>query len=231
MSRLYNALVDENRWKVYETDNKNYHSYKLFDKEKEEVYYLKSIIGFEQVLDDEFLVFRRDNYDEFAIDRIKLDKGEKIKLFSNSFSQFHFITDDRILFSHWGNTGPYRCGGIYSIKENTIIEEGKWLDRKAVDVIKDNNGDIKIYLEEDISSYGLNSPKVLFTVDPNTLQPNSLCYSELRDSYIKVNTKEDVNNIIAEDEYYTNIIEEELFNVRNKQLKNAKRRILIKENK
>lgn len=42
--------------------------------------------------------------------------------------------------------------------------------------------------------------KLLFTVDPNTLQPNSDCYSQLRDSYIKVSSKEDIESIRLEEQ-------------------------------
>ena len=55
MSRLYEAKVDEKRWKIIETDNENYHTYKLIDKEKEEIYFLRHIIGVEQITEDEFL--------------------------------------------------------------------------------------------------------------------------------------------------------------------------------
>ena len=40
MSRLYETKINEKRWKIVEIDNENYHSYKLIDKEKEEIYFL-----------------------------------------------------------------------------------------------------------------------------------------------------------------------------------------------
>lgn len=58
--------------KIVETDNEYYHSYKLIDKEKEEIYYLNHIIGVEQVTEDEFLIYKRANRDEFEIVRYRL---------------------------------------------------------------------------------------------------------------------------------------------------------------
>ena len=94
MSRLYETKINEKRWKIVEIDNENYHSYKLIDKEKEEIYFLNHIIGVEQVADDEFLVYRRANYDEFEIVRYKLQQSKFIKVFEKKFSQFEFISDD-----------------------------------------------------------------------------------------------------------------------------------------
>mgnify|MGYP003571575913 CR=1 FL=1 len=59
MCRLYEVKVDEKRWKIVEIDNEIYHTYKIIDKEKEEIYFFKHIIGVEQVNEDEFLFYNR----------------------------------------------------------------------------------------------------------------------------------------------------------------------------
>lgn len=231
MSRLYEVKVDKKRWKIVETDNENYHTYKLIEKEKEEIYFLRHIIGVEQVTDDEFLVYRRVNYDDFEIARYKLQNSTINQLFAKKFSQFYFISDDRIMFTYWGNTGPYRCGGIYSIKDNKILEEAKWLDGAAIDLYKDdeNPDEIKLYVEEALPSYKLGNPKLLFTVDPETLQPNSDCYSQLRDSFIKTNSKEDIENIKSEEQKNIRIIEEQMYQQEREQLQKAKEKVLVKK--
>ena len=228
MNRLYDARIDEKRWKIDLTDNEYYNSYKLIDKEKEEIYFFNRIIGLEQVAEDEFLVYRRANYDDFEIVRYKLQNSKFYQLFSKKFSQFHFISDDRILFTYWGNKGPYRCGGIYSIKENKILEESKWLNGVAIGIFESdsNQNEIKIYVEEEFSSYKLRNPKLLFTVDPNTLQPNSDCYSQLSDSYIKVSSKEDIESIRVEEQKNLKIIEEQMYQKEREQLEKAKTKIL-----
>lgn len=233
MSRLYDAKVDENQWKVVKINNgdDSYDSYKLVDKKNEEIYYFRYIIGLEQVSDDEFLIFKRANYDGFKIARYKLQKSKYIELFSERLSQFYFISDDRIMFTYWGNTGPYRCGGIYSIKDNSMLEEANWLKGTAIDIyINDENPDeIKLYVEKEIYSYRLKNQKLIFTVDPNTLLPNSDCYSQLRDSFIKVSSKEDIDKIESADKKYINIIEEQIEKMEKEQLQKAKEKVLVRK--
>lgn len=228
MSRLYDVNIDEKRWKITELDDKNYHTYKLVDKEMEEVYYLNHIIGVEQVNDDEFLIYRRASYDDFQICRYKLQDSKFIKLFEKEFSKFEFITDDRILFSYWGNTGPYRNGGIYSIKDNDYVEDGKWLDMAVVEIHEDENDNIVLYVEDSITSHRLDNPKLLYTVDPHNLEPNFNCYSELRNRFIEVGSKEDIINIKNEDKKYVRQIEDILFQQKRNQLKEIKGKILTR---
>ena len=233
MSRLYDAKVDEKRWKVVKIDNgkDNYDSYKLVDKKNEEIYYFRYIIGLEQVSENEFLVFRRANYDDFEITRYKLQESEFIKIFSKRFSQFYFISDDRIMFTYWGNTGPYRCGGIYSIKDNSMLEEANWIEGSVIDINEDdeNPDEIKLYVEKEIYSYRLNNPKLIFTVDSNTLLPNSDCYSQLRDSFIKVSSKEDIDKIESEEQKNIEIIEQQMFQKEKEQLQKAKQKVLVRK--
>ncbi len=233
MNRLYDAKVDEKRWKVVKIDNgeNNYDSYKLVDKKNEEIYFLNHIICFEQVTDDEFLVYRRANYDDFEIVRYKLQESKFIELFAKRFSQFYFISDDRIMFTYWGNTGPYRCGGIYSIKNNSMLEEANWLKGTAIDIYKDdeNPEKIKLYVEKEIYSYRLRNQKLIFTVDPNTLQPNSNCYSQLRDSFIKVSSKEDIDKIESEEKKNINIIEEQMCQKEKEKMQKAKEKVLARK--
>ena len=231
MSKLYETKVDENKWKIVKIDNENYNSYKLIDKENEEIYFLNHIIGFEQVTDDEFLVFKRANYDDFEITRYKLQKSKLIKLFSKRFSQFYFISDDRMLFTYWGDAGPYRCEGIYSIKDNSMLEEANWLKDTIIDIYKDdeNPNKIKLYIEKEIYSYKLGDQKLIFTVDPNTLQPNSDCYSQLRDSFIKVSSKEDIDKVELEDKKNIEIIKEHMHQKEIEQLQKAIEKVLIRK--
>lgn len=232
MGRLYKAKVDSKRWKIVETDNEYYHSYKLIDNEKEEIYYLNHIIGIEQVTEDEFLIYKRANRDEFEIARYRLQNSEFYKLFDKKIGDFYFISDDRIMFTYRANDASCRCGGIYSIKENKLLEEAKWLNMVRVDIYEDddNPGKIKIYVEEELPSFELNNPILLFTVDPNTLQPNSDCYSQLRDSYIKVSSKEDIERVKSEEQEYINIIDKKIIQKEFETLQKAKTKILTCKN-
>lgn len=231
MSRLYEAKVDGKRWKIVETDNKSYHTFKLFDTEKGETYILRNIIGVEQVAEDEFLVYRRVGGDLFEIGRYKVKNAKFHQVFSKRFSKFDFISDDRIMFSSWGNTGPYCCIGIYSIKENKILDEAKWLNGAAVEIYEDsdNPSKVKIYVEKKLISYKLDNPTLSFVVDPDTLQPSSDCYSELRDSYIKVSSKDDIESIKAEDEKYIFIIKEYMYQKERERLQKVKAKLLLRK--
>ena len=135
MSRLYDMKYDENRWKVKKIDDKNYDTYKIIDKEQDEIYFFRNIIGAEQVTEDEFLVHRRYNRDKLIIERCKLENSEIEKTFAKDFSRFNFITDDRIIFTNCDNSGRYRCSGVYSIKDNCNIQDSEWLRGKIIETI------------------------------------------------------------------------------------------------
>lgn len=232
MSRLYEAkIIDENRWEVIETDKDYYNSYKLKDKKKGFYYSFSGIIGFEQVTEDEFLVYNRVSYDDFEIARYKLQGNKRIKVFSKQFSNFYFISDDKLLFTYWGNSGPYRCSGVYSIEKNCLIEEANWLKGAVIEILfdKENQKIVNLYIEKEIFSYALQRPKILFTVDPNTLQPNSDCYSQFRDSFIKVTCKEDIDKIISDDEKSIKIIEEQIYQEKKEKLQKAKEKIIVRK--
>ena len=233
MSRLYGTKINNDRWDIIEIDNKNYHSYKLIDKKYNNTYFLNHIIGIEQVTDDEFLVFKNINFDDFEIIRYKMVNSQPMNIFSKSFNRFSFITDDRILFSYWGNTGPYRSSGIYSIKDNTMLNNANWLDGTFIKIYNTNENlnDTKLYVEKEIISFKIGNQKLLFVVDPNTLEPISDCYSQLRDSFIKVDSKEDIEKAITEDKRYINIIEKQIDAIEKEHIQKTKEKLLYKKNK
>ena len=181
MSRLYGTKYDSERWKVDLVDDTNYKTYKIVDKENLEIYHFNNIIGFEQVTNDEFLVYRRANHDCFEIKRLILAHSELDEIYRARFSQFEFISDDRIMFTYWGKFGPYKISGIYSISQNKELEEGKWLETFGVNI--DENG---IVVEDRIYDSELGDNKLIFSIDPETLEPNSECYSSFRNSYVKI---------------------------------------------
>lgn len=154
-----------------------------------------------------------------------------MQLFSKKFSHFHFISDDRIMFTYWDNTGQCRCGGIYSIKDNEMLKEAKWLEEKIIDVYKDDENSEKIilYVEDEIYSYKLGNKKLLFTVNPNTLQPDSDCYSEFRNCFLEVISREDIEKIKDEDQKKIRIIDEKMQMQRCEQLQKAKEKVLVRK--
>ena len=227
MLRLYDAVYDEERWKVELINAKNYKTYKIIDKENLEIYYFNNIIGFEQVADDEFLVYKRANYNNFAIIRYRLENSEKQKIIYNKeFSQFQFITDDRILFTHYGNDGNYYFQGVYSIDKNKEVAEANWLEHKGIEFLDNDTNNILVTKEIYFGDLGKN--ELLFVVDGNTLEPVSDCYSTLRNNYIKINSKEDYKILEKEEKTYAQLISYYNFNEYMNNMKEAKKRILEK---
>ena len=226
MSRLYGTKYNEERWKVELLSDKNYKTYKLIDKEEMEIYKFYSIIGFEQISDNEFLVFKRSFGDNFEIVRCILEKSKINNIYSHKFSKdFEFISDDRIAFIDCAKTGRYMLSGIYSISENKELEEAKWLRWMGFE-LKDN----VILVEDRISCYALGDDRIVFTVNPDTLEPNSDVYSSFRDSYIKVDSKEDYKEFKLAEQRYINYVSDYYFEQKANALENATKRILKKEN-
>ena len=226
MSRLHGFKLDENRYEIIKSDKNFYTSYKLVDKRINEYWLLDMhcIIGLEQVGEDEFLVYKRGLGDNFRITRYQLKDSKINKLFDKEFSNFYFISDDRILFTYYGNNGRYYFSGIYSIKENKILEEAKWLDRTSIEVYGN-----ELIVSYELSSFQLSNPRLLFTVNPDTSEPNQYCYSELRDTYIKVSSKEDIERIESEEEKYIRAIENIMYQEEKEHLKKVKEKLLVKK--
>lgn len=226
MSRLYDVRIDQRRWKAIEVAGKSYHSYRVIDNDNNDMYFLSCIIGMEQVADNEFLVYRRYDTDHFQILRCVFTSRNERVIFSKTFSKFEFLDDDKILFQDYNNRGSYYYGGIYSIKENKLLEETEWLKYTPVEVEKDEDGNIFLYVEKELDSSVLDPKSVLFTVDPKTLKPTGTCYSELRDEYIAVNSKEDIDKIVKADEKKNEAKRKKLFEEKHEKLKAAKKMVL-----
>ena len=219
MSRLYGFKLDENRYEIIESDKNFYTSYKLVDKRINEQFSfdMHYIIGLE------FLVYKRGIGNNFRITRYQLKDSKINKLFDKEFSNFYFISDDRILFTYYGNNGRYYFSGIYSIKENKILEEAKWLDRTSIEVYGN-----ELIVSYELSSYKLDNPMLMFTLK-DTLEPNQYCYSELRDKYIEVSSKEDIERIESEEEKYIRIIESIIYQEEKEYFKKVKEKLLVKK--
>lgn len=230
MSRLYDIKLDETKWDVTELDNKNYHSYKLKDKTTRDLYFFNYIIGAEEIRPNEFLVYDRTSRDNFRIRRLLAVNSILKKVFEKEFSKFDFITDDRILFSYYDNAGRYRSSGVYSIESNNYVEEANWLNYLPVEVfkLKKNPNEKGIFIEDEINSIEFNYPKLMYTVDPYTLEPNSDLYDEHRNVTIPVNSKEDIIKYKEEETKYLYELEEEKRKEKYNNLKQAKARILNK---
>lgn len=231
MSRLYDVRVNQKRWKAIEVYGEGYHNYRVIDNENNHMYFFSSIIGFEQVDEDEFLVYRRFDADQFQILRVGCRNNEMKVFFSKTFSKFEFVDEDKILFQDYNNRGSYLCGGIYSINENKLLEEANWLKHSPIEVVKDEDGNAFLCVEKEIISTEIGDKKVIFSVDPRTMKPTGCCYSEIRDEYLEANSKEDIDKIVKEDEERKEECVKKIFEEKRIKLNTARKMVLSRKQK
>ena len=244
MKRLYGINVDKERWEVNlvnvskaylkyieECYKKNpdyylhdHREYELIDKKCGDKYQF-NCYGIEQVDEDEFLVLETC---QPAMYRYKLENSKVKKLHTEYFTKVDSINNDKILFTWETINGQYRINKIYSIRDNKIIAEGRvW--RGDIEVLHfDNSDNAMLYVETELDSSRLGDFRLLYTVNPDTLEPISDCYSELRDTFIKAKSMDDIENIRLEDQKYISMIEDHIYEQKNIQLHSAKEKILTK---
>ena len=227
MSRLYGEKLINDRWKYKVLSDYNY----IFrDKNNEFNYYkLYDVIGFEQVADDEFLVFDRVNYDDFRLTRYKFENNTKKVLFEEKIYGFEELNDNDLLLMYTTNSATKHVKGIYSIKENKYKNENNWLSMSQIYeyFTKDEDEDEeeknkKILLSKYVDKHN----EIIFTIDKETLKPNNLCYSTLRDSYINVSNEEDIEKLVNEDKLYSWNISQKFRALENKSIKEAKQKLM-----
>ena len=227
MGRLYNAKIIDKRWKYDKINEKNnYPTYTIKDTKEYYSYDLYNIIGFEQVSENEFLVYKRHDYDNFEIVRYEFKKGKKIEKFSEIINGFEFLSSDNLMLTYMTNSATEHVKGIYSISKNNYVPEAKWLDMAEVNEYQ-IDGKSKLLFSKIVDSEN----EVIFSIKPKTFEPNGLCYSTLRDSYIKVKTAKDVENLISEDQRYSWNIKEYCFALEKQTKELVKEKLLRKQNK
>ena len=225
MSRLFGAEYDEKQWKVELISDDNYRTYKLIDKKEMETYYFHNIIGFEQIKSNEFLVLERAGSSINKIVRYRLYESELYNIFEQQFNSFEFINEDRIAFAFWDNRSAYRLVGIYSISENKEIEDANWLRGMGF-----STPDDKIIMEDKMYDSILGDNKIVFSINPDTLEIDSDVYSSFRDGYTKINSKDEYKEFRSQEQKYMNYVSNYYFNQKNDAIENATKRILKKEN-
>ena len=224
----YFAIVNENQWKVDITEFDDCISCKLVDKKTGDEYFFGGIKSLKQVADNEFVIIERI-FDcrprEYTFARYVLHNQLETQKFYHTSDNLYWLNDDKILCEHW-NEGRH-FSGIYSVKSNRMLKKAEWLKGMAVSSYKNEaTGEAKLYVEKELLSDLLGSQKIMFTVNPDTLKPDSVCYSQLRNSYIKVKSHKDIIKIISEEKNYINIIEKYMIKTDEELCQKAKDKIL-----
>ena len=193
MSILYDERIITDRWeyKKIEQEN-NYPTYILKDKKIDHSYRLPHIIGFEQVTDDEFLVYRRKDYNDFEFSRYKFDGLNPKEVFSTDITGYIQLTDDKLLLLTLDKGAEHRVKDVYSIENNSYVEEAKWLGWKTT-VTQDK--DMLIFHQEVRNL----KEEVIFTLNYDTFEPNPIAYSTYRKEAVEVSSKDDIKRIVEED--------------------------------
>lgn len=225
MSRLYGEKLINDRWEYRVLYDYTY----IFNDKKDKFNYYKlyNVIGFEQVADDEFLVFDRVNLDDFRLTRYRFENSILEILFQEKIYGFEELNDNDLLLIYTTNSATKHVKGIYSIKENKYKDENSWLSMAQIyeyftkDEDEEENNK-KILL----SKYVDNHNDIIFTIDKETLKPNNLCYSTLRDSYINVSNKDDIQKLVNEDQLYSLNIRQKFRALENKTIKEAKQKLM-----
>ena len=196
-SRLYGAKILSDRWNLEEVKQEYYHTYILRDEKLGCNYRFNNIIGFEQVGEDEFLVFDRASADDFRLVRFKLNNNHVRIVFSQTMDNFYFISEDKMLLTYNSRMAAEIVQCIYSISNNDQIPEAEWL--KNSELVRINSDGKKIALSKSVDT----RYKVVFNFDNKTFKPSDTCYSLLRNKQIKISSVEDLKQVIADDEKYS----------------------------
>ena len=223
-SRLFDALVKSDRWEVELVDDKNYSTYVLKDTKEHYSYTFSQIIGFEQVADNEFLVYERSAWSDFMLYRFRLNKNRPEVIFNESVDHFYNLSDDYLLLTYRTNNNSENIKGVYSISKNDYVPEAKWLRGSKLVELKIDDKDVILFSK---TVYPDN--EVLFDFDYETFKPKEICYSTSQKRSINISTCDDIERIIKEDEAYLWDKKKQEWKLKMKEQEDAARKILKKE--
>lgn len=145
---------------------------------------------------------------------LNIPVSEDIDVHYQRFTHCYALSDDLLLFKNdkkkvIGNGGEVEeipeCYAVFSIKACSNLKDFEWLS-KGYDITAINLSDdadenrVALFVTKTIKSKSDKADDyVQFVVDPVTFQPMSEVHSTIRDKYILVQSKEDVEAIIQED--------------------------------
>lgn len=219
--RLNNIDVNEDEWIIKGNRDKGY---KLVNKKDDFIYSISGdIAGIKQLDYNTFLVFDTISVGDMRqIYKVKLDNGEKKREFSQDFRKYVFLSNDKILFDN---------RSVYSISKNEEVKEFDWLKYKYIEVHEDenNNQNTVLYVEQRLSCFPQDE-YIQFLVDTEKFKPiKQLAYSTLRGKIINLTDDFKLEDLIAEDNYYANIVSKNMFKLYLDSKKDGRSKILTKK--
>lgn len=170
----------------------------------------------EQISDNEFYLINYLASGNKELFREQISKEGAKTLYKKVYENCYELSDDLMLFeirhlrSSIFPTKEVKDYSVYSLKENNELESFNWLS-SGYDVTptKTDEGKIVLHITKELVSDQGND-YVQFLVDSQNFEPISNVHSTLRDSYIDVSTKEDVQKIVKEDTINKTIVDSKL---------------------
>lgn len=185
----------------------------------------------EQISDYEFLTISNSSKSageerEMVVLNLTVSEDEDMDVHYQRFTHCYALTDNLLLLK---NEKRGSCA-VFSIRDGGNITAFDWLskgyDIDAVNLSDDVNEDkIVLHVTKTIASDKAND-YVQFVVDPVTFQPISKVHSTIRDKYMAVQSKEDVETIIQEDSQYKKTVDLYSSEINNYSRDKAKEKLL-----
>ena len=224
MERLKDIkLLDNTNWTITDNHNSRYHYYYLTNKKDNYSYTFYNIVGIEQLDENEFLICECLCNNIYIIKRCILKDNAISVTYLKDCNNYYFINNDNILFTRNINSKKNSVDGIYSIKDDIELDDYSWLNKKRKIDIENSN----ILLFEDMILANNEDYKIDFALD-QSLNFCSYCYSSLRDSFVKINNKEEYLKFIDEEKDYAYLIDEIIYETNKNNIVNARKKLIKK---
>ena len=206
---------------------------------KHEEYLIHYMIGcvteMEQISNKDFWFGEFDLYGNKKLSRVQISKGKTKVLYRKIYENCYELSDDLMLFEikrisdYEQKQKKVKKYSVYSLKENKELESFDWLSNGYdVTPIKTDDDKIVLHIIKELRSEQGND-YVQFLVDSQNYKPISAVHSTLRDSYIDVSTKEDVQKLIKEDVFNKKIVDSQLSNMSKQSKKQATEELFFRK--
>ena len=212
--RKFETRYNEEQWEIILLDNNQLSFRRKDTSDDAKVISISSDEIVEQVSDHEFLTIsnslKNEEEREMVVLNFDVSEDEDEDVHYQRFTHCYALSDDLLFFKN-ERCEQEGCYAVYSIKAGGNLKAFEWLskgyDIEAVKLSDDVNVEKSgLHVTRTIASDQAND-YVQFVVDPVTFQPISEVHSTLRDKYMAVQSKEEVENIIREDEQYKEVVD------------------------
>lgn len=221
--RLYKISYNTEQWSI--KGSRDY-GYKLTNKATLDSYFLPcGVIGLEQLSHDTFLVHHCISRNESLICRIRFSQlcNDSILEYQHSFEDFHFFTEDILLFDKNHQAILYSISKNceidtlnHMIHNNASIHDASFFSKRKIKLLYDTDDDEypSYLLVEYMPNHTYRSSEYLQVIfDVHSLKPLSPVYSTLRNQYLTLTESYTLQKIMEEENYYLSVIDNFLYSL------------------